>query len=177
MKAAFSHFISFILLTTSLFGLVDCRPKPAGSQQEATPSPNQASPDEAGTISQNNPRHKHHRAKHNRQDSDNTNSQTQPDQRVQPYQQGAIPQKVLDVLQYVRQNNRAMDGYVGGRNFGNFESRLPKTSANGQRIQYQEWDVNPKVRGQNRGAERLITGSDNRAYYTNDHYNSFTEVK
>ncbi len=87
-----------------------------------------------------------------------------------------IPQKVYGVLKYVRQNNAAPDGYVGGRKFGNFENLLPKKDTNNRRIIYQEWDVNPKISGRNRGTERLITGSDGKAYFTNNHYKSFTEV-
>ncbi len=44
-------------------------------------------------------------------------------------------------------------------------------------ITYQEWDVNRKVSGVNRGAERLITGSDGSAYYTSDHYRTFTKIR
>ena len=54
---------------------------------------------------------------------------------------------------------------------------LPAQDINRNNIQYQEWDVNPKVEGQNRGTERIITGSDGRAWYTEDHYQSFTEIK
>jgi ribonuclease T1 len=90
---------------------------------------------------------------------------------------GNIPAKVFEVLAYVRQNKGPMDGYVGGRRFGNFENHLPRQDASGQRIDYQEWDVNPKLKGRNRGTERLITGSDGRAWFTSDHYNTFTEVK
>ncbi|MEO6812628.1 MAG: ribonuclease domain-containing protein [Ginsengibacter sp.] len=88
-----------------------------------------------------------------------------------------IPQKVYDVLKYIRANNRAMDGYVGGRIFTNREKIVPQTDDNGNPIQYQEWDVNPKIQGQNRGTERILTGSDGRAWYTNDHYQSFQEIK
>lgn len=91
--------------------------------------------------------------------------------------QETIPAKVRVVLAYVREHNRAPAGYVGGRKFGNYENLLPKTSPQGQRIQYREWDVNPKKENQNRGAQRLVTGSDDRAWYTRDHYNSFVEVK
>lgn len=87
-----------------------------------------------------------------------------------------IPKKVIDVLKYVRENNAAPDGYVGGRKFGNYENLLPKKEPNGRRINYQEWDVNPKQQGRNRGAERLITGSDGKAYFTKNHYKNFTEV-
>lgn len=88
----------------------------------------------------------------------------------------SIPQKVNEVLKYIRENNAAPDGYVGGRKFGNYENLLPKKDNNGRRINYQEWDVNPKKEGRNRGAERLITGSDGKAYFTKNHYKSFVEI-
>ncbi len=88
-----------------------------------------------------------------------------------------IPQKVYDVLKYIRANHHAMPGYVGGRVFTNREKIVPVTDAQGNPIQYQEWDVNPKIQGQNRGAERILTGSDGRAWYTSDHYQTFTEIK
>ena len=64
---------------------------------------------------------------------------------------GQIPQKVYDVLTYVRVNGRAMDGYVGGRRFGNFENHLPRSDTDGRLISYQEWDVNPESAGQKPG--------------------------
>ena len=88
-----------------------------------------------------------------------------------------VPTKALKVLKYVRENGVAMNGYVGGRRFGNFENLLPKKDKSNKRIEYQEWDVNPKIQGKNRGAERLITGSDGKGYYTNDHYRSFLLVE
>jgi ribonuclease T1 len=90
---------------------------------------------------------------------------------------GTIPEKVYAVVQYIKANNKAMDGYVGGRVFTNREKILPQQDATGAGINYQEWDVNPKVQGQNRGTERICTGSDGRSWYTNDHYRTFTEIK
>ncbi|MBP7273723.1 MAG: hypothetical protein KA974_07765 [Saprospiraceae bacterium] len=88
-----------------------------------------------------------------------------------------IPQKVYNVLQYIRQYDDAPDGYVGGRKFGNFEKHLPQKGSDGKRINYREWDVNPKREGKNRGAQRLITGDDGSAYYTADHYDTFTKIE
>ncbi len=88
-----------------------------------------------------------------------------------------VPQKALNVLKYVRAHNEPMDGYVGGRTFGNYEHRLPETDDNGNPMRYQEWDVNPKVEGQNRGTQRLITSANGRAWYTGDHYQTFIEIK
>lgn len=92
-------------------------------------------------------------------------------------QKGDIPQKVLTVLAYIRENGRAPEGYQGGRKFGNFEKHLPLIDDAGSIMKYQEWDVNPKKKGKNRGAERLITSENKRAWYTRDHYDSFTEIE
>jgi ribonuclease T1 len=106
-----------------------------------------------------------------RNNNDNNNSNTTTDANT------SIPQKVFDVLKYIKANNQAMDGYVGGREFTNREKVLPQQDAQGNDISYQEWDVNRKVQGQNRGTERICTGSDGRSWYTNDHYRTFTEIK
>jgi len=65
---------------------------------------------------------------------------------------------------------------VGGRIFYNREKRLPILNENSQKINYREWDVHEKVKGVNRGPERLIT-SEETAYYTKDHYKTFIYIK
>lgn len=60
-------------------------------------------------------------------------------------------------------------GYKGGRVFENTQGRLPETPG----VTYREWDVNPYVKGVNRGPERIVTGSDGSAYWTGDHYDTF----
>src|SRR5262249_14281556 len=87
-----------------------------------------------------------------------------------------VPDKVARVLEHIDKYGRAHKGYVGGRTFGNREKRLPRSDQAGKPIRYQEWDVNPKIRGKNRGAERLVTGSDGSAYYTSDHYKTFIKI-
>ncbi|MBB5623785.1 ribonuclease T1 [Pedobacter cryoconitis] len=79
-----------------------------------------------------------------------------------------VPQKAYTVADYVAKNGKAPQGYVGGTVFQNREGLLP------QGVAYKEYDVNPKVNGQNRGTERIILGNDGSRYYTNDHYASFT---
>lgn len=88
-----------------------------------------------------------------------------------------IPPKVYEVLKYIKANHHPMPGYVGGTVFSNREKILPQDDSLGNPITYQEWDVNPKIQGQNRGTERIVTGSDQRSWYTNDHYQTFTEIK
>jgi len=92
-----------------------------------------------------------------------------------------VPAKVATVLHHLDTSHTAPAGYEGGRTFHNEgqggEHRLPQKDKAGNTISYQEWDVNPKVQGANRGAERLVTGSDGSAYYTSDHYRTFTKVR
>lgn len=86
-----------------------------------------------------------------------------------------VPDYVYEILIYIRTHNKAPEGYVGGRVFQNRERRLPVTDDAGYRIRYREWDVHRKIRGKNRGSERLIT-SGNSAYYTGDHYRTFIHI-
>ncbi len=90
---------------------------------------------------------------------------------VQAEPSAEVPDKVYEVLGEIqRLQGNPPPGYVGGRPFQNRERRLP-------RGQYREYDVNPKVPGQNRGPERLvIEKKSGRAYYTKDHYRSFVPV-
>jgi guanyl-specific ribonuclease Sa len=91
--------------------------------------------------------------------------------------QDRIPVHVRETLAYIRQHGFAPPGYVGGRGFGNYEGLLPRYDTRRKRLEYREWDVRPRAEGRNRGAERLVTGSDGRAWYSADHYRSFLEVK
>ena len=68
-------------------------------------------------------------------------------------------------------------GTKGGITFRNNERRLPVTDADGRRVAYREWDVNPKEPGRSRDAERIVTGSDGTAWYTADHYRSFILIR
>jgi ribonuclease T1 len=91
--------------------------------------------------------------------------------------QDPIPAYVRETLAYVRQHGYAPPGFLGGRVFGNYEGALPRYDSHRKRIEYREWDVRPRAEGHNRGAERLITDRLGRAWYTADHYRTFTEVK
>lgn len=92
-----------------------------------------------------------------------------------------IPAAAKQTLAHVRAHREAPAGQVGGRRFGNYgsggEQKLPTRDAQGRPVDYQEWDIHPKMPGRNRGPERLVTGSDGRAWYTADHYCTFTEIK
>ncbi|BFU94606.1 MAG: putative Guanyl-specific ribonuclease Sa [Nitrospira sp.] len=87
-------------------------------------------------------------------------------------QKTEIPQKAKDLLQTIRERQGAPPpGYVGGRAFHNRERRLPRGL-------YREYDVNPKLRGRPRDAERIvIEQKTGLAYYTADHYRTFVPFR
>ena len=73
--------------------------------------------------------------------------------------------EILEAIQ--KRHGDPLPGYVGGRTFQNRERRLPPG-------QYREYDVDPKIPGQNRGPERLVIEQQTgKAYYTGDHYVTF----
>lgn len=86
---------------------------------------------------------------------------------------GNIPSYVIEVYEYIKLHQQAPEGYIGGRIFNNRERRLPVKTPDGNRIYYKEWDVRPHKKGVHRGSERLVTGDDEHAYYSSDHYNTF----
>ena len=85
--------------------------------------------------------------------------------------QGAAPQKAYDLLAQIKQREgKPLPGYIGGRIFQNRERRLPPG-------RYREYDVDRKIPGRSRGAERLVIEQETgKAYYTGDHYRSFVPL-
>jgi guanyl-specific ribonuclease Sa len=101
---------------------------------------------------------------------------------------GAVPMvgiglvsKANLTLESIETTGKAPAGQQGGQDFMNDGrgggQQLPMTDGNGNPIKYQEWDVNAKQPGVNRGADRLVTGSDGSAYVTADHYQTFMKIK
>ena len=94
-----------------------------------------------------------------------------------PSQGGIIPDKARDIAKQVKANNGAPPkGYKGGRKYKNIPledgaQKLPEG------VNYREYDINPYVKGQNRGAERIVIGDDGSVWYTNDHYYTFTRIE
>ena len=86
---------------------------------------------------------------------------------------GPAPESAWATLNRVDAKGSPLPGYKGGGVFKNDQGLLPDSSSSGV-IAHREWDVNPKLPGVNRGGERIVTGSDGSAYYTNNHYESFT---
>jgi guanyl-specific ribonuclease Sa len=87
-----------------------------------------------------------------------------------------IPDKAKDIANQVKSKNGAPpQGYKGGRAYNNQPinggQKLPDN------VQYKEYDINPYVKGQNRGAERIVIGDDGSVWYTNDHYQSFQRLE
>jgi len=78
------------------------------------------------------------------------------------------PEKAYALVEALKQRHgEPLPGYVGGRPFQNREHRLPMG-------RYKEYDVNRKVPGRSRDAERIVVEQNTgKAYYTNDHYRTF----
>ena len=94
---------------------------------------------------------------------------TEPSTRAAPDVE--VPAKAREVLAEIqKRNGEPPPGYMGGRVFGNRERRLPRGD-------YRENDVNPKRPGENRGTERIVIEQrTGKAYYSRDHYETFTPM-
>jgi len=96
---------------------------------------------------------------------------TSPGQIERPPWRTTPPQKAYDLLKQLEdRGGMPLPGYIGGRDFQNGERRLP-------RGYYREYDVNPKIRGRLRDAERIVIEQrTGKAYYTGDHYRTFVPL-
>lgn len=88
-----------------------------------------------------------------------------------------IPQKAWDILNFLKGHNmHPPQNHKGGKTFANDgrhnSQRLPDNGTT-----YRKYDIDPKVQGKRRGAERIVVGSDGSAWYTPDHYISFTRME
>ena len=89
----------------------------------------------------------------------------------------SVPDKAKQIANYVKNNNGTPpEGYKGGRTYKNIPledgaQKLPEG------VNYREYDVNPYIKGQNRGAERIVIGDDGSVWYTNDHYFTFIRIE
>lgn len=87
---------------------------------------------------------------------------------------GCKNQKFYKVKKYANSHDgKAPVGFKGGKQFRNDKGTLQQTMKNGFSVTYREYDVNPFVKGVNRGVERLVIGSNGLAYKTVNHYLSF----
>lgn len=97
-----------------------------------------------------------------------------------------IPSNVTDALSYIKKGD-CVPGANGGKTFknrgginpktGNINQELPKVDSSGKAITYAEWDVNAKLPGASRDAERIVTGSDGSIWWTKDLYETFTRLE
>jgi hypothetical protein len=93
---------------------------------------------------------------------------------------GRAPAEASTAADYAAANGgAAQPGFEGGRPYGNNgltpnDMILPRNDGAGNPITYREYDVKPRRAGVNRGAERVVIGSDGNRYYTDTHYRSFT---
>jgi guanyl-specific ribonuclease Sa len=98
---------------------------------------------------------------------------------------GEVPKNVRDTLEQIDAGkwpgSAKAPGTKGGSPFRNAPPGkpppLPTTDSSGEPITYTEWDVNPREPDLKRDDERIVTGSDGSAWYTNDHYGTFRRLR
>ena len=66
-------------------------------------------------------------------------------------------------------------GTCAGRKWGNRDGKLPQVDANGDAIDYREFDVND-YKPPSRDGERFLVGSDGSVWYTDSHYGDGTSL-
>lgn len=87
-----------------------------------------------------------------------------------------IPQDAKDTYKYVSEHGGATQpGYRGGRIFAN-DGRGGSAKLPSKYGPFKEYDIHPYIRGINRGAERIVTGSGKAAWYTPNHYKTFIRM-
>ena len=87
-----------------------------------------------------------------------------------------IPENARDIAQQIQNNNGTPPkGYKGGKVYQNNPINGGQKLLEG--INYREYDVNPYVKGQGRGTERIVIGDDGSAWYTNNHYQTFQRME
>lgn len=87
-----------------------------------------------------------------------------------------LENKVIAIANQIKSNNGTPPkGYKGGRIYNNKpksgDQKLPEN------INYKEYDINPYIKGQNRGLERIVIGDDGSVWYTDNHYHTFTKIE
>ena len=88
-------------------------------------------------------------------------------------QEAVVPDNANKVLEHVKKFGSASAGYKGGREFANDGKQggevLPEVDGDGNPITYKEIDLHPFLKSINRSPNRILVGSDGKAYYTDDH--------
>ena len=78
------------------------------------------------------------------------------------------PKEARDTASYVKRNNSAPPGHSSGPHKGHELKQLGVTAQS-----YTEYDIYANKLPKDRGLERIVADSNNRIYYTNDHYSTF----
>ena len=82
-----------------------------------------------------------------------------------------LPSEAQDVLSRIDAGGPFKYPEHDGKTFGNFEGLLPDRP----RGYYREYTV--EIRPDVRGPLRIVTGADDEAYWTEDHYASFARIR
>ena len=91
------------------------------------------------------------------------------------------PNGAIRTLNYIKEYGAPPKGFKGGstfRNDGRNGSQvLPQKDGLGRKISYREYDIKPRLKGQSRGSQRIVIGTNGKSYYTSNHYKTFTPIE
>jgi hypothetical protein len=87
-----------------------------------------------------------------------------------------IPRAAYVTLLYIKTYNKAPPSYKALSTFKNMGGLLSRQNNKNKPIHYFESDIYPDLKEVIRGPERLLIGSDNKSYYTYDHYEHTIEI-
>ncbi|PPI51917.1 hypothetical protein C5D35_10880 [Rathayibacter toxicus] len=97
------------------------------------------------------------------------------------YPIGPIPERPTTLLERLDTTGEKFPNIRGGQTYKNKPWKdctlLPQSTPAGTGISYKEYDINLRIPGKDRDMERLITGDDGSAYYTNNHYHTFIQIR
>nr|WP_238786017.1 VENN motif pre-toxin domain-containing protein [Gilliamella sp. ESL0254] len=115
-------------------------------------------------------------------DDDKDNKKPNSTENIKEKKLDELPNNVKNTFSQYEKNgwngnfNGQTPGTNAGRIFKNSDNQLPKVDSNGNPITYREFDVNNRIQGQARDAERFVRGSNGSVYYTNNHYQTFIKI-
>ena len=88
-----------------------------------------------------------------------------------------VPQKAWDVLNHLKDHNwHPPQNHKGGKKYEN-DGRDNSEILPDYGAPYYEYDVNPRIKGVDRGNERIVTNKAGMTWYTPSHYKYFIRME
>ncbi|MDM8547602.1 ribonuclease domain-containing protein [Candidatus Venteria ishoeyi] len=96
----------------------------------------------------------------------------QVNSKIESIQKKDLPPEAIEVINNI-QKNKPHPYLKDGSIFGNYEGKLPAQ----EKGYYKEYTVKTPRVDNNRGERRIVKGNKGELYYTDNHYQTFKEVR